>query len=395
MTHNFKYALKILFKNKMLIFWTFAFPIILGTFFSMAFSSIEDNEKLSIIPIAIVETNEESENKIAKEVFETLGKKESENQLFTIEYTVLETAKNLLEKEEIDGYVVLEETPKVVIRKNGINETILKHVTEEIMEQEKLGEIYAKKKIEEKMTAQGDYYFDQSFYQNLYTEIATILEESDANIQDISNKNMSYTMIEYYTLIAMTCLYGGILGMVAINQNLANMSATGKRISVSPAPKKHLLLSSILASFLTELVGVALLFLYTIFVLKVDYGTHLSLVILLAIVGSLAGLALGVFIASSLKTNENTKTGIIISVTMAGCFLAGMMGITMKYIIDKNIPILNKINPANRITDGFYSLYYYDTLNRYVLNIVSLLVFSVILFGISYYHLRRQKYDSI
>ena len=46
--HNFKYILKALFKNKMLIFWTFAFPIILGTFFNMAFSNIENSEKLDV-----------------------------------------------------------------------------------------------------------------------------------------------------------------------------------------------------------------------------------------------------------------------------------------------------------------------------------------------------------
>ena len=53
--HNFKYAFKTLFKNRMLIFWTFAFPIILGTLFNMAFSNIENSEKLDIINIAIEE----------------------------------------------------------------------------------------------------------------------------------------------------------------------------------------------------------------------------------------------------------------------------------------------------------------------------------------------------
>ena len=76
-------------------------------------------------------------------------------------------------------------------------------------------------------------------------------------------------------------------------------------------------------------------------------------------------------------------------------FFAGMMGITMKYIVDKNIPILNKLNPANMITDGFYSLYYYDTLDRYYFNIISLLIFSIVLIGFSILSLRRQKYDSI
>lgn len=96
-----------------------------------------------------------------------------------------------------------------------------------------------------------------------------------------------------------------------------------------------------------------------------------------------------------LKTNENAKTGILIAITMLGCFLSGMMGITMKYVIDKNVPIINKINPASMITDGFYSLYYYDTLDRFYFNIISLLIFSAFMIFISYKGLRRQKYDSI
>lgn len=52
--HNFKYTFKTLFKNKSLIFWTFAFPIILGTLFHMAFSDIESSEKLHTIKIAII-----------------------------------------------------------------------------------------------------------------------------------------------------------------------------------------------------------------------------------------------------------------------------------------------------------------------------------------------------
>ncbi len=67
----------------------------------------------------------------------------------------------------------------------------------------------------------------------------------------------------------------------------------------------------------------------------------------------------------------------------------------MKYIVDKNIPIVNKLNPASMITDGFYSLYYYDTLDRYFFNISSLLIFALIMITISYFSLRRQKYDSI
>ena len=73
--HNFKYALKTLLKNKMLIFWTFAFPIILGTFFNMAFSNIESSEKLDIINIAIIKNDDFNNNEIFKTAFEELSDK--------------------------------------------------------------------------------------------------------------------------------------------------------------------------------------------------------------------------------------------------------------------------------------------------------------------------------
>ena len=111
--------------------------------------------------------------------------------------------------------------------------------------------------------------------------------------------------------------------------------------------------------------------------------------------GSLSGLSLGLMVATSIKANEGSKVGILISITMLCCFLSGMMGVGMKYVIDTNASFLNKINPVAMIMDGFYSLYYYDTLSRYYFDLISLLVFSLILIIISILALRRQKYDSI
>ena len=394
--HNFKYALKTLFKNKMLIFWTFAFPIILGTFFNMAFSNIEKSEKLDIIDIAIVENEEFKNNEIFKESFKVLSDENNEDRLFNTKYVTEESAKELLANDEITGYLLLTDTTKVVVNTSGINETILKYVAEEISQSEEIIGTVAEKRIAEMLatnpTEAGNL---NSLYEKIYTEVAKITEEDNVNIKNISSNNLSYTMIEFYTLIAMACLYGGILGMVAINQNLANMSNNGKRVAVSPTSKGKLIFSSVLASYITQLIGISLLFVYTIFVLKVDYGNNLPLIILLALVGCLAGLSLGVAIATVIKANENLKTGIVISITMLGCFLSGMMGITMKYIIDKNVPIINKINPASMITDGFYSLYYYDTLDRFYFNVASLLIFALVMIGLSMFSLRRQKYDSI
>ncbi|MCR5609696.1 MAG: ABC transporter permease [Lachnospiraceae bacterium] len=356
--HNFKYAFKTLFRNKPLIFWTYAFPLIMATLFNLAFSDIENKEKLDIINIAIVDNEEFQQNIVFNKAYESLSDEKNEDRLFETKYVTRKEAKKLLNDGEIDGYLELKDgKPVITVVNNGINQTVIKYVAEEVAQ--------------------------------------AIFNQEEVKIKDISSSNLSYTMIEFYTLIAMTCLYGGILGTYAINMNLANMSSKGKRVSVAPVPKIKVILSSVCASYLVQIIGLMLLFAYTGFVIKVDYGSNLLMIIVLALVGSLAGLTLGVAVSSVFKTSQDSKTGIIIAITMLGCFLSGMMGITLKYYIDKSVPIINKLNPASMITDGYYSLYYYETLDRFKMNIVSLLVFSVIMITISVVSIKRQKYETV
>lgn len=389
--HNLKYSLKTLFRKRILIFWTFAFPVILATLFNLAFSDIEKNESLDIIDIAIVEDEKVTTNEIFKEAFNTLSDEKNEDRLFNTKYVDENEAKSLLENNEITGYLLVADEPKIIITSSGINETIFKYVTEEISQTAQVVEKIATSEIQKQVESRN-YNID---YEKIYKEALEIAQENRTNIKDISKSNLSYTLIEFYTLIAMACLYGGMLGMTALNQVLANMDSTGRRVAVSPVSKGKLILSSAIASYITQLMGIAILFAYTVFILKIDYGNNLPLIVSLTLAGCLAGLAIGIAVTALLKANEGVKIGIIISYTMLGSFFSGMMGITMKYMIDKNIPIINKLNPANMITDGFYSLYYYDTYDRFYFNLISLLIFAFVMIGISIFRLRRQKYDSI
>ena len=390
--HNFKYTLKTLLKNRMLVFWTFAFPILLGLFFNMAFSSIEESETFDPLDIAVVNDDNFKSNEAFQGALKELSSNDNENKIFNIKYVNLDKAKKLLSKDKIVGYLVFnDEKPEIVVKTNGSYETILKNVIDEISQTIFITSTVMEDEIT-KQIIKGNHQID---YQALSNQVKQKIESVNSNIEDTSSNHLSYVLIEFYTLIAMTCLYGGVVSMEAMNQSLPNMDSKGKRISVSPTNKFTIVLSSLLASYIVQLIGVFLLFAFLLFVLKIDFGSHILLCILLSIIGSLAGLSIGLFVSTVLKTNENTKVGIIISISMVYSFLSGMMGITMKYIIDKNVPLLNQINPANMITDGFYSLYYYNTLDRYIGNIISLVIFSVILLTISGLVLRRQKYDSI
>jgi hypothetical protein len=357
----------------------------------MAFSNIENDEKLQVFDIAVVDNAEFRNQEIYKETLKTLSE-ESKEKLFNIEYINIDDAEKALENSEIEGYILFEgETPKIVVKTTGTYQTIMKFVVDEIEQTKKVVEDLSEKEIQKELL-KGNVNFNT---EKIVNNILDKMNNEKIELKDISNSNLSYMMVEYYTVIAMACMYGGMIGITAINRCLANMSNKGKRIAVSPTRKSVIVLSSALGAYLVSLIGIMLLIIFLVFVLKVDFGTNFGLVILLSLVGNLAGNSLGVLIVSCFKVSEGTKVGITISISMILSVLSGMMGVTLKYFIDKNIPIINRINPNNLITDGFYSLYYYDTLDRYWSDVVSLLIFSVICLIISFASLRREKYDSI
>lgn len=382
--HKFKYSLLYLLRNKALIFWTFAFPIVLATFFKMAFSNIEKEETLNVSNIAIVNNDDFNNNEIYKETFSSLSR-DNNDKLFDIKYTNENEALNLLNSGDIIGYLILEgNEPQVVIKSNGIYQTILTSVVEEIEVNTSLVNTYVNESLKKY----------QSIDINEIKEKVNKIMNTETNVNDISGKKMSYTMIEYYTVIALACLYGGLLSVAAINKEQANIDNVGKRNNVSPVKKSKLVFASLCASFVTELIGVSLLLLYTIFVLKVDYGSTIPYLILSTVVGSLSGLSLGLFVGC-LKVKDGVKTGIMIAISMICCFFSGMMGITMKYIMDTYVPVSSYINPAAMLTDSFYCLYYYGGGMRYFTDIFLMFLFSLVMILLSINTMRRVKYDSI
>lgn len=374
--HIFFNKLKILLRTKVMIFWTLIFPLILATFFNLAFGNIVAEEKFEPFDIAVIK-NEEYENRPSlKTVIEELSK-DGENKIFNVRYIESEeNADELLENNKIKGYIKVQDEIKVIVKENGTVQTILKSILD-------------------------NYYQTFSMIENVaqlnsqLININEIINFDNENFNDKSSNNMDYVVVYFYTLIGMTCLYGGFFGINAVNEVEANLSKRAARVSVAPTHKLKTLVASLLAGFIIQYAEVLILLAYLIFVLGIDFGNQTLYIIILTLFGSLAGTTLGTLIGSSNRKSEGTKTGILVSITMACSFLAGMMILDMKYIIAKNVPILAKINPVAMITDGLYSLYYYNTLNRYFYNVISLIIFSVIMVIASYFFIRRKKYDNI
>jgi ABC-2 type transport system permease protein len=355
----------------------------------MAFSKITSEESFDAVDIAVVNDELYNSNNSFKMAIDALSDKKSDNQIFNTKYVTINKAKKLLNDKKIVGYIKINEdgSPNLTIRKNGDNETIVKTVLEEVSSQIKIVENIANQNKSEET--------DSIDYAKIYMDAYQKVNSTKVSFKNTSPKKMDYAVVEFYTLISMAALYGGLVSMFIVSRSLANMSEKGKRINISPLKKSDSILSGLLVSFIIQSIGMALLLLFTNLILKVDYGSNMLLVALIALIGTISGLSIGLFVGSVFKTSENNKMGIVLSVTMIGCFFAGMFGMSMKNIIDKNIPVINMVNPVALITDGLYSLYYYGLNKRYVMDIVYLLVISIILVLLSIKSLRRAKYDSI
>ncbi len=379
--HNVKYNLKALFKNKGLIFWSFAFPIIMATLFNMAFGNWEESEKFTSINIGIV-TNEYFDNNIiAKNVFNSLS--DGDNKIFNITYASKDEVTNLLTDKKIEGIIeYTNSNPNIIINSNSVSSTIIKSVVDE---------------IETNNTIFNDLMKSGKYASNdMEEQVNRIIEKINSttiNTKDISVKKLDIAVIEYYSLLAMTCLYGGFIAMSAISNSLASASSRGKRVAISPIKKSMAILSSLCASFIVQLIGALLLLIY-INIIGVNLHTNLISLFVITILGVLSGISIGLIVSVMINKSEDTKLGIIIAISMALSVLSGMTGVSLKYVIDSKIPFINKINPAAMITDGLYAVYYENS-TRFLNNIISLIIFISLLIVISILYMRRKKYDNI
>ena len=71
------------------------------------------------------------------------------------------------------------------------------------------------------------------------------------------------------------------------------------------------------------------------------------------------------------------------------------MLLDMRMIVERNCPILNKINPAVMISDAFYALNIYETYERFTGNIISMLVLSAVFIVGGIILGRRKQYASL
>ncbi|NMA05507.1 MAG: ABC transporter permease [Acholeplasmataceae bacterium] len=369
--------LKKLLKNRVLIFWTLLFPIILSTIFHMVFEGIKNKDNFETMKVNYVVDNFKPYDEPFL-VDEILKKAEYEKNLEgtnkeTIK--VFKLKKTTLTEAEADfknnkTVYLYKENDKFVIKsiKANLSTFVLQGYLDDYSNMIKVSNLL----VEE---SNGTLTFEQALMKHLGSYSYTYYLES-------GDKTLDYISNYHYTVVAMAIIYGAYLAFEQAKIFRPNSFAFAKRVYVSGASKIKLLISAILTSFLVQVLVVAIFLLVLNFIFKITF-TNLGLAILVIILGIVLVNIIGFFLGIVFnKLSQNAATAIIILIGTLGGFLSGMMIPTIKYLINVNMPIISYLNLNSLISDSFVRLDF-GNMTKYWLNILSMVIISVVLFTLT------------
>jgi len=364
------------FRDRGTLVWTLIFPLVLATLFYIVFSGLDTAAMFNRFPLGVVDDDAFQQNTAFSAALESVS---DEDGLFElIIFASTEDAEAALENGETFGYILAGEIPTIVVRGDGIEQTIAKTFLDRYLQTRSV--------IEHIMATNPAAMAD-------ITEILTPVEFTEEIT--LSHNPPSGMLNFFYALLAMTAMYGSFQGLQTIIYMQANLSALGARQALSPTKRWKMIFSDMLSGLTIHFACMMVLLAFMTFVLGINFGQQLGFIILTCFAGSLLGISFGAVVSVTSKLKEGGKSAILLGVTMVCVFLAGLMFPDIKFLIAQNVPIVSWINPAARLVDAFYALYFFDTYERFALNIVIVLGMSIAMFIITAILMRRHRYESI
>ena len=366
-------------RNPETVIWTWIFPLMLATLFYTVFTNLDTAGQFREIPIGVVDNEAYRGDTAFRAAVESVSG--GEDNLFGLRlFAAQDGADGALENGEIEGYILTDGVgaPKLFVSGSGLNQTIAKGFLDRYLQT---------KNSVETLLSQGP-----EAAAKLPALLAPVNYTEEISLSD---NPLTEKVNYFYALLAMVCLYGGFQGLTTVTGIQANLSALGARKTMAPVGRFRLVTYDLLGGVTTQYLCLLVVVAYIHFILGVSFGPKLWLVLLTCLAGSVLGVSFGALVSVTSKLKEQAKVAVLITVTMVCCFLSGLMVYGISYAVAQKAPAAAWLNPAARITDAFYCLYYYDTYERYFLNIGIIAAMSAAMLAVTAIFVRRQRYESI
>lgn len=371
--HSLKYAFLSLVRTKMFIFWNVIFPLLLTTFMFFALSNINNaTEGFKSVKVAVVW---QYADETYKKMFESVDQNSQDSLLF-VQNVDGDTANKLLKEEKVEAIITVSNKLNLKIAKNGLNQTMIKML---------LGQFEKNKKLIEDVGKNNPQNLDKAIKAlSSKKEFVKDMQSDETNQDNI----MSY----FYAIFALVCMFSSFSGLAMVKNSVGFGSYIGQRKCICPNSGVISFFSDFIAAEALQFCSATLCYLVMRFIFEIDLGNYAHLTLLLLFVGTSFGTVLGMLTGYIRGAKYTVKVNILTFLSLLFCCMSDLMIGGVKEIIEKFVPIVNKINPCALITDSFLALNLFDTNDRFYINIVILSVYTLILFIVCFIMGRRKQY---
>ncbi|WP_242369801.1 ABC transporter permease [Adlercreutzia muris] len=409
MLNTLKHTLLTLVRAPELVVWSLAFPLVLMGVFSLMFGPLDEMAAMDPIPIAVVEPDSSPEGEAfatfidavsVQGVEETDGAEgAAEEPLFDV---LLVDSASAAEQAVIDstaggdpllGYVQLVDGVPEVHLRDSLSPSGTTDYTEALILTTVMDEYRAKAALAAAMLASNPAALASP------AVAVSLADPVNATEQvSVTQSQPSETARYYFALMGMTALFGGAVGLHAVQRLKPNASALGARRAVGALSHGKALAATLGACWLMNFACLTVAYLFLCLAVGIDFAGRDAECLCVTAAASVMALSLGCAVSAIPRVAESAKTGILTGVVCFSALFAGLYGQPTMELADRlaaSVPWVAWVNPASQVAQAFYSVMYYDDAAAMVPHIAALLVMALVFFALAVGSLRRQRYASV
>lgn len=389
------YALKLVTRRPVLLFWALAFPILMSLLFTLVLGNMDEHYRLQPANVAVVEDTSYHADaaSMLREALEAVAEP-GENQV--LELTNVDSAAQadaLLTEGKADAVIAVDDQgmPTLLVgpsASGSVSVTAVRTLLDRYRSVASSMETLAAEAPQALATPEAQAQIIAAFTSDtVRTASLDILHAAPVG-------NVRF----FYALLAYATVQSTIIVLAAIEDLRANMNPAGFRRQVGAVPQTRLLLTAIVSSYLATFACCLIAWAFQRFVLGIPFGGRDGLAVLAVAVCAAVGVSLGAFIAAIPRLTPPAKESLSLAVTLVASLGAGLYGdpaMAFSDWLSAHLPVFQLANPAAQATQAFYSLLYYTDLQPFWQAIGVLAVIAAICLAGATLFMRRQRYEAL
>ncbi|WP_072370101.1 ABC transporter permease [Thermophilibacter mediterraneus] len=372
-------------RNRGIVIWVMAFPIILATIFMFVFGDYSSGAGASA-EVGLVES---PGAEALSEALDALA--EGDDPLLTVRrYANEGDAEDAVLAGDVCAYVTVGDdgSPRMLVSPQDSG-TVSQAVVQLVLDR----------------------------YQQVAATLATVAERDPAALaspgaaealaqalagDDVLTERLSVLRAEsgefqryYYAMLGFSSLMGAQVALLLVTSKRADGSEVGARRQVGATRPALQLATALLASWLVCLACQLVALAFIRFVVGVPLGGREGLAALACAACALVSCAIGAAMGALPGIATQAKDTLLTILTMGLSLPAGLFGTPSLELSDwlwANLPWVQAINPAAQAGEAFYRLTFYDSLGPFAASVASLVAVSAALLVIAALFMRRQRY---